>query len=94
MMRGLLCGLLLLAYAFIIIPFSDLQKSRPVEVKLGYLPHAQLLKVTSGEHRSTVAATIMMRVLFYFGTVIEKLMDKSNINPEFFNLFKNRYRFV
>lgn len=94
MMRGLLCGLLLLAYAFIIIPFSDLQKSRPVEVKLGYLPHAQLLKVTSGEHRSTVAATIMMRVLFYFGTVIEKLMDQVIINPEFYNLFKTLQRVV
>ena len=94
MMRGLLCGLLLLAYAFIIIPFSDLQKSRPVEVKLGYLPHAQLLKVTSGEHRSTVAATIMMRVLLYFGTVIEKLMDQVIINPEFYNLFKTLQRVV
>lgn len=94
MIRGLLCGLLIVAYAFIILPFSDLQKSRPVEVKLGYLPHAQLLKITSGEHRSTVAATIMMRVLFYFGTVIEKLMDQVIINPEFYNLFKTLQRVI
>ena len=88
MTRRLLCGILVAAYAVLIIPFADFQKNRPVEVKLGYLPHAQILKVTSGEHRTTTAALIVMRVLFYYGTVIQKLQENVIVRPEFFNLFK------
>jgi len=86
--RSLLCGMLILAYALLIIPFANLQKNRPVEVKLGFLPHAQILKVTSGEHRPTTAALIVMRVLFYYGTVLQKFQDDLIVNPEFFNLYK------
>jgi hypothetical protein len=89
MTRSLFCGVLFLAYAVLIIPFADFQKNRPVEVKLGYLPHAQILKVTSGEHRTTTAAMIVMRVLFYYGTVIQKLQENVIVRPEFFNLFKS-----
>ena len=35
MTRRLLCGILVAAYAVLIIPFADFQKNRPVEVKLG-----------------------------------------------------------
>jgi tetratricopeptide (TPR) repeat protein len=80
--------MLLAAYALLIVPFANVQKNRPVEVKLGYLPHAQILKVTSGEHRTTTAALIVMRVLFYYGTVIQKFQENVIVRPEFFNLFK------
>ncbi len=88
MTRSLLCGLLMAAYALLIIPFTDLQRNRPVEVKLGYLPHAQILKVTSGEHRTTTAGLIVMRILFYYGSVLQKLQENVIVRPEFFNLFK------
>ena len=82
------CGVLMLAYAVLIVPFADLQKNRPVEVKLGYLPHAQILKITSGEHRQTTAALIVMRILFYYGTVLQQLQEQAGVRPEFLNLFK------
>ena len=94
MIRLTLCGLLLAAYALLIIPFAELQKNRPVVVKLGYLPHAQILKITSGEHRPTTAALMIMRVLFYYGTVIQKLQENVVVQPEFYNLFKTVQRVV
>lgn len=89
MTMRLLCGALLSVYALLVIPFADLQKNRPVEVKLGYLPHAQILKVASGEHRATVAGMIVMRVLFYFGTVMQKLQENVIVRPEFLNMYRN-----
>jgi hypothetical protein len=86
--RRLLCCGLILAYIFLVFPFAELQKSRPVEVKLGYLPHAQLLKIAGGEHRATVAGLIVMRVLFYFGTVLQKLKEKVVVQPEFLNMYR------
>lgn len=80
--------LLLLAYTFLILPFADLQRSRPVEVKLGYLPNAQILKAVSGDHRTTIAGMVVMRVLFYFGTVLQKLQEKVFVRPEFLNMYR------
>lgn len=88
MTRRWLCVSLLVAYTLLIIPFADHQKNRPLEVKLGYLPHSQILKAASGEHRPTVAGMIIMRVLFYFGTVLQKLQENVIVRPEFLNLFK------
>lgn len=79
---------LVAAYVLLILPFTGYMKNRPVEVKLGYLPHPQVLKAASGEHRPTVAAMLVVRVLFYFGTVLQKLQENVIIRPEFLNMFK------
>ena len=79
---------LVAAYALLILPFTHFLQNRPVEVKLGYLPHPQVLKVASGEHRPTVAGLVVARVLFYFGTIIQKLQENVIIRPEFLNMFK------
>ncbi|WP_027714747.1 hypothetical protein [Desulfuromonas sp. TF] len=79
---------LVVAYALLISPFTQYLKNRPVEVKLGYLPHPQLLRVASGEHRPTVAGLAVVRVLFYFGTILQKLQENVVIQPEFYNMYK------
>lgn len=79
---------LLLTYALLLFPFTAQLKTRPVEVKLGYLPHPQLLKVASGEHAATVSELLVLKVLFYFGTLMQKFQDNVIIRPEFFNMFK------
>ncbi len=88
MKARLLFAGLVLAYALLITPFASYMKNRPVEVKLGYLPHPQILKAVAGEHRPTVAGFVMMRILFYFGTIIEKLQENIIVRPEFFNMYK------
>jgi len=88
MIRRSLFVSLLLAYILLFLPFSAHMKNRPVEVKLGYLPHPQIFKAVSGEHRSTVAGFLMMRVLFYYGTIIQQLQEHVIVRPEFLNMYK------
>ncbi|MCD6388385.1 MAG: hypothetical protein J7L69_03150 [Desulfobulbaceae bacterium] len=59
-----------------------------MEIKLGYLPHPQIVKIISGEHRSTSAAFTVLRVLFYYGTILQKFNDNVIIRPEFKNMYK------
>ena len=79
---------LIVAYALMIVPFTDYLAHRPVEVKLGYLPHPQILRATSGEHRPTISEMMTLRVLFYYGTILQKAQDGTFIRPEFLNMYK------
>ncbi len=85
--RWLFVGLLI-SYSLIILPFTGYLINRPLEIKLGYLPHPQIIKTISGEHRSTAAAFTVLRVLFYYGTILQKLNDNVIVRPEFKNMYK------
>ena len=85
--RFLFVGLLI-SFSLIIFPFTTYLKNRPVEIKLGYLPHPQIIKTISAEHRSTSAAFTVLRVLFYYGTILQKFNDNVIIRPEFKNMYK------
>lgn len=79
---------IILIYVLIIQPFGNYLESRPVEVKLGYPLHPRILKATSGEHRSTVSEMSVLRVLFYYGTLLQEFKDNVIVRPEFFNMYK------
>lgn len=79
---------LVVAYLVLLLPFAGYLKERPVEVKLGYLPHPQLLKIATGTHAPTVAQMTVVRVLFYFGTILQKLDEKVIVAPEFANMYR------
>lgn len=79
---------LLVGYVLLLQPFTQHMADRPVQVKLGYLPHPQLIKAVSGEHRTSVAAMIMLRVIFYYGTILQKFQEGVQIRPEYLNIYK------
>ena len=85
--RWLFVGLLI-SYSLIILPFTVYLKNRPLEIKLGYMPHPQIIKTISGEHRSTAAAFTVLRALFYYGTILQKFNDNVIVRPEFENMYK------
>jgi tetratricopeptide (TPR) repeat protein len=78
----------LLAYGLLILPFSSFIAQRPVEVKLGYLPHPQLLKILSADHNLLLAEMSVIKVFFYFGTIVEKWHDNVIIRPEHANMYR------
>jgi len=88
MTRRLIFISLLVSYSLVILPFTTYLKNRPVEVKLGYLPHPQVIKTISGEYKCTYAAFAVLRVLFYYGTILQKLNDNMIVRPEFKNMYK------
>lgn len=79
---------LLISYALVIGPFTSFLKERPLQVKLGYLPHPQVLKVLSAEHSVTVASMAVLRVLFYYGTLLQEVQERHHVRPEYFNMYR------
>jgi hypothetical protein len=81
-------SLLIVAYLAVLVPFTSHLKNRPVAVKLGYLPEAEVLKITFADYRNLLAQYSVIKVLFYFGTLVETFERKVPLQPEYFNMFK------
>lgn len=79
---------LLAGYAALIIPFSTYMKQRPVAVKLGYTPEAQVIRLVASEYRQIFAQVSVVRVLFYYGTLLDEFCNKLKLQPEYFNMFR------
>jgi hypothetical protein len=78
----------LLAYGLMILPFTGFLAHRPMEVKLGYLPHPQLLKILSADHGLLLAEMAVVKVLFYYGTIVNKFQENVIIRPEHANMYR------
>ena len=79
---------LLCSYALLIVPFTSYLRDRPLQIKLGYSPPPQVLKVLSAEHSATVASISVLRVLFYYGALLQATQDRQQVTPEYFNMYK------
>lgn len=77
----LLFVVLILGYALCIVPFATYMKNRPVAVKLGYVPSAPVLRVTVGDQKLLVAHATVVKVLVYFGTLVDKLKVNKIVIP-------------
>lgn len=80
--------LLFVCYVAVVIPLTRHLDRRTVAVKLGYTPDAQVLKLAGGEYSQTLSEFSVLKVLFYFGSVVEKWQHRILIRPEFYNMFK------
>ena len=88
MNKRLAFTVLVLSYLAVILPFTAYLKNRPVAIKLGYLPDADIIKAVSGSQRYLMGELSIVKVLFYFGSLIDKLSNKTVIPPEYYNMFK------
>lgn len=74
LVSGLLC------YGLLIIPFSSYMSNKPIEEKLGYVPSVKLLKPLSADQKELVGASLVMKVLMYFGGIIGKAQEGKVIS--------------
>lgn len=79
--------LLLVLYAAILLPFTDAMKHKPFVERLGYIPQAESLKFAAADQREFIAASLVMKVLFYFGSLMEKSANKVNIPPDYLSMY-------
>lgn len=86
--RRVVVVMLLLSYFAVILPFTAYLKNRPTVIKLGYLPEAVIIRAVSGDQRYLIAESTIVKVLFYYGSLIDKLNDKVIIPPEYQNMFR------
>lgn len=75
----LLAGLLL--YAATIMPFLDYMQHKPVEEKLGYIPSLQVVRLLSAEQKELAGASLIMKVIMYFGGIVGKQAENVIIQP-------------
>jgi tetratricopeptide (TPR) repeat protein len=59
-------------YVVLIIPFTTYLKNKPFVEKLGYVPSVTALKAVAADHKELVAASLVLKVLMYFGGLVEK----------------------
>jgi len=88
MIGRMVFGILLCSYLAVIVPFTTSLANRPVVVKLGTMPDAELLKIASGDQRYLVAQYAVVKVLFYYGTLVEKFKQKIVLKPEYQDMYR------
>ncbi len=65
----------LLAYGLLIGPFTSYMANKPVEEKLGFVPSIKLIKPLSADQKELMGASLVMKVLMYFGGAVGKSQD-------------------
>lgn len=85
--KSLSLCLLSVIYFLIIFPFTSYMNSRPVAIKLGFMPEAKVLKLIAGDYRQILAQNAVVRVLFYFGSLVEPSERTVHNRPDFFQMF-------
>ena len=73
----------LVLYGILITPFSTYLLSKPVSERLGYVPTAVALKIVAADHKEMVAASLVIKVLMYFGGLTEKQGKQVIIPPDY-----------
>ncbi|GAC1467461.1 MAG: hypothetical protein PVSMB11_03050 [Desulfuromonadaceae bacterium] len=76
----------LLLYGMLIIPFTTYLHNKPFVEKLGYIPSVPALKIVAADHKELVAATLVLKVLMYFGGVVEKADNQVAIPPDYMSM--------
>lgn len=78
-LSALVAGLLL--YAALLGPFTSYMARKPIEEKLGFVPSIKLIKPLSADQKELAAASLVIKVLIYFGGVVGQLPDRVVAQP-------------
>lgn len=77
----------LVLYVILIIPFTTYLRNKPFVEKLGYLPSSvTVLKSLAVDHKELAAASLVLKVLMYFGDLVEKANNKVIIPPDYMSM--------
>jgi hypothetical protein len=77
---------LFVVYLAIIFPFTAYLSSRPIVNKVGYIPEAEILKITAGDQRYLVSEWAVFKVMLYFGGMVDNNANKLKLPPEYANM--------
>lgn len=82
-------GIALLFYMALIFPLADYMGKKPFAEKLGYLPQPEVLKLAAADQKQSLAVSLMLKVLIYFGTLVEKSQQKIELPPDYLGIYKH-----
>ncbi|MBT1070408.1 tetratricopeptide repeat protein [Pelotalea chapellei] len=69
----------LVLYGILIVPFTEYLHNRPFDEKMGYIPSVTALRIVAADHKELVAASLVSKVLMYFGGLSVK--NENDILP-------------
>lgn len=76
----------LLMYGILIIPFTTYLHNKPFVEKLGYVPSVTALKTVAADHKELVAASLVLKVMMYFGGLVEKADNQVAVPPDYMSM--------
>jgi tetratricopeptide (TPR) repeat protein len=76
----------LILYGILIIPLTTYLHNKPFVEKLGYVPSVTALKIVAVDQKELVAATLVLKVLMYFGGLLEKADNQVAIPPDYMSM--------
>jgi hypothetical protein len=76
--------LLIVLYLCLIFPFTSYLKNKPLTEKVGYVPQPEVLIFATADQKQSTAASLIMKVLFYFGGLTDQAAaNRIYIPPDF-----------
>lgn len=72
----------LFVYVLLIGPFASSMGAKPFAAKLGVIPRPDAIRIGSADHKQSVAAYLVFKVMVYFGTLVDKTENKIEIPPD------------
>lgn len=79
--------ILLAGYIMLIVPFTREMKARPIAVKLGYFPDAQIVKLLVGDQQYLASQYAVLKVIMYFGSLLDQVKNRVDVKPEYENMY-------
>lgn len=76
----------LLLYLILIVPFTSYLSNKPFVEKLGYVPSVTVLKTVAADHKEFLAASLVLKVMMYFGGLIEKDKKQFSVPPDYMSM--------
>jgi len=83
MRKYVLLLVLVLSYLAIISSFTSHMKNRPFLERMGYTPEPLVLKFFSADQYRLSAAFLIVKVISYYGSLVEQYQNKIYIPPEY-----------
>lgn len=73
----------LVFYCVLIFPFTAYLHNKPLVEKLGYVPSVTALKMVAADQKEFVAASLVLKVMMYFGGLGGKSVGQVAIPPDY-----------
>jgi tetratricopeptide (TPR) repeat protein len=83
MKKYVLLTTFLLLYVAVVYPFTSYLRNKPFLERMGHTPEPEVLRFLSADQTHFVAATLLVKVISYYGSLVEQVQKKVYIPPEY-----------
>lgn len=75
--------MLVAGYVIVVIALADYMRNKPFVEKLGYIPSVNTMKVVAADHQQFLSASLMLKVLMYYGGLFDKADNQLRIPADY-----------